>query len=119
MNGPGDFDLDLGLEVVARRSAGRTLLDVTLRLTNAGRVPVAPGVFASELLVDEASDPSWRLALNGPIEPELVELPPGRTAVLRREVGVGPLAPGTHRVQVRLGEQSTPVVEVEVVGAAE
>lgn len=117
MNGPAG--LDLGLHVVARPSTGRTLLEVTLRLTNTGDTPLAPGVFASELLVDGRPDPSWRLALNGPVEPELVELPPGRTAELIREVGVPALTTGTHRIAVRLGEQCTPTVEVEVSGATE
>ncbi|WP_136709107.1 hypothetical protein [Agromyces sp. H66] len=112
--------LELGLQVtVAGATARRTLLEVTLELTNTGAAALAPGVFASELLVDGRPDPSWRLALNGPIEPELVELPPGRTATLTREVGVAALAPGAHHVAVRLGEQLSPTVELEVEQATE
>lgn len=122
MNDPAAFDLEL--QVAARHpdrrsSAQFTLLEVTLRLANPGDDAVAPGIFASELLVDGRPDPSWRLALNGPVEPELVELPPGGTAELTREVGVRALNPGRHRIQVRLGEQYSAVVEIEVAGATE
>jgi len=111
---PTPTGLELGLRVVAVGAADGALLRVTLSLTNTGHEPVAPGVFASELLIDGRPDPSWRLAMNGAMEPELVELPPGRTAELTRELRVGALTAGSHQVVVRLGEQCTAPVEVEV-----
>jgi len=54
-------------------------------MTNTGDRPLMPGIYESELLVDGQPDPSWRLALNGALEPELLEIPAGETADLNRE----------------------------------
>lgn len=110
----GSSNLNLELEAVLTGKAGGRTLRVTLRLTNTGDTPLMPGIFGSELLVDGQPDPSWRLALNGAMEPELVELPPGKSAELCRELRVAALTPGPHEVVVRLGEQSTAAVRVDV-----
>ena len=104
--------LELGLQAEAVAKPGGAHLRITLSLTNTGQEPLAPGIFASELLVDGQPDPGWRLALNGTMGPELVELPPGRTAELTRELRGAALTPGSHRVAVRLGGQTTPSVAV-------
>jgi len=104
--------LELGLEATAGQTPG--LLSVSLHMTNTGDRPLMPGIYESELLVDGQPDPSWRLALNGALETELLEIPAGETADLDRELQVVALTPGLHEVAVRIGEQSTPGVRVEV-----
>jgi hypothetical protein len=105
--------LELSLQAEALTGSGGARLRITLSLTNTGDEAVAPGIFASELLIDGRPDPSWRLALNGTVKPELVSLPPGQTAELTRELAVAALTPGVHEVAVRSGGQATPKVTVE------
>ena len=105
-----------GLELRLEATAGQTpgLLSVSLHMTNTGDRPLMPGIYESELLVDGQPDPSRRLALNGALETALLEIPAGETADLNRELQVAALTPGLHEVAVRIGEQSTPGVRVEV-----
>jgi hypothetical protein len=104
----------LALRVERVRGSEAGLLRVALTITNPGPTPISPGVFASELLVNGESDPSWRLAMNGAMEPELVELPPDRSAELVREVRVRGLRPGRNEIAVRIGEQRSEPVVVDV-----
>ncbi|MRX45317.1 hypothetical protein [Agromyces kandeliae] len=84
---------------------------IAVTVTNPGTEPIAPGVFGSELLVNGEPDPSWRLAMNGAVDPSLVRLPGGDSAELVRDLRVAGLVPGPNEFAVRIGDvQSDPVV---------
>ncbi|WP_400999331.1 hypothetical protein [Agromyces sp. GXQ0307] len=97
-------DLHLALRVDPAPDSDAGLVRVTLTVSNSGAEPIAPGVFGSELLVNGEPDPSWRLAMNGSVEPELVELPPGRSAELVRDLRVSGLRAGPNEFVVRIGD---------------
>ncbi|GAA1061013.1 hypothetical protein [Agromyces bracchium] len=103
--------LQLALRVDRAPGEDAALVRVTLTVTNTGSDPIAPGVFGSELIVNGESDPSWRLAMNGAVEPELVQLPPERSAELVRDLRVSGLRAGPNEFVGRIGDvQSDPAV---------
>jgi hypothetical protein len=114
---PDDSKLAVDLDVSVRTSEGgeqSPTVTVTVTVRNSTHETLDPGFFASELLVDDAPWPDWRLALNGTIDERLVQLPPGESAQFSRELPGPPLAPGSHTFVVRLGGTSSAPVFVEL-----
>jgi hypothetical protein len=109
VSAPSPGELDLGLDATLADPAALT---VTLTLTNRTDQPLNPGLFASQLLIDGTPWINWRLALNGTVDPRLVQLPPHDTATLTRNLDATTLPTGPHQLVLQINGQETAPVTV-------